>query len=81
MVILKVSQFCEPSLRSMTWTEFLKSKDIPVSLSTDGKSCLWVETPEVVEDPTQEPFIGDVWFKEGDNDTIEVLKANYDSSD
>ena len=79
MEVLKVSQFFET--KGMTWTDFRKCKDVPVCISTDGTSCLWKETPTIVEDTTLKPHTGEVWLKEGDNNTIEILKENYDTSD
>lgn len=78
--VIEVTQFFDT--KGMTWKDLIGTTDHPVLLSTDKKSCLWTETPKVRRvKETDYPLKGDVWLIKGSLGTIEIFKANYDSSD
>lgn len=78
--IAEVTQFFE--FKNMTWKQLMSTKDKGVLPSTDGSVYLWTETPKFkIVSEKENPNIGDVWLCEGEDNTIIVFKANYDSSD
>jgi hypothetical protein len=78
--VVEVSQFFD--YRSMRWSELIKEKKKGVLPSTDKTCFLWIEKPTIrLVDNNDKLYIGEVWLKEGNNDTIEIFKANYDTSD
>ena len=80
MKVVQVSQFF--NYRQMTWSELIKAKETPVLPSTDGTTFLWTETPELMEYVVNQKLpVGEVLLMEGENDSIEVFKSNYDTSD
>lgn len=58
--VVEVTQFFNKE--GMSWKDLVGTKDHPVLLSTDKKSCLWTENPMVkLVDEKAHPMKGDVW--------------------
>jgi hypothetical protein len=79
MTIIEVTQFFD--YKNMSWKDLLRCDEKGVLPSEDKSVFLWAEKPKIrIVNEREEPSIGHVWLF-NHNNKVEVLKANYDSSD
>jgi len=81
MKVLEIMQFV--NIRNKKFSEMIKEETQKCLPSTDGKKYLFTFTPKLIDVDLNKdkPNWGYGWFVEGENDTLKLVKEDYDSSD